>query len=90
MMRVTIAPFLSGVSWAWQTSAGERVWSFVASSADGTILAAVVYQGNILISLDSGLTWNEQVRKVVRDRSDMQGKDRSYRLRKRDPLSHHV
>ena len=54
----------SGLTWM-QTSAPSNVWASVASSADGTRLAAAVgdpYEGNpgsIYISTDSGSTWTQ-------------------------------
>ena len=46
--------------WTAQTSAGKRNWYSLASSADGTKLAAVVYDGYIYTSTDSGVTWTER------------------------------
>jgi photosystem II stability/assembly factor-like uncharacterized protein len=46
--------------WTQQTSAGQRDWKSITSSADGTKLAAVVSGGYIYTSTDSGATWTEQ------------------------------
>ena len=40
-----------------QTSAPNENWYSIASSADGTKLAAVAYNGGIYVSTDSGLIW---------------------------------
>ena len=47
-----------GVTWE-QTSAPSNFWSAVASSADGTILAATASGDGIYISTNSGATWAE-------------------------------
>jgi len=44
-----------GASWTARDS--SRVWTAVASSADGTKLAATVKGGNIYVSANSGATW---------------------------------
>jgi hypothetical protein len=44
--------------WKKQTASGSRVWTSIASSDDGTKLAAVVNNGNIYLSTDSGTTWS--------------------------------
>ncbi|MFZ1075574.1 MAG: Ig-like domain-containing protein [Minisyncoccia bacterium] len=49
----------SGATWTDQVNAGLRSWTSVASSADGTKLAATVMGGNIFTSSDSGATWVE-------------------------------
>jgi hypothetical protein len=46
----------SGLTWT-PTSAPNAGWVGVSSSADGTKLAGVVYNGNIYTSSDSGATW---------------------------------
>jgi len=50
----------SGVSWTERTSSGSRNWSSVASSSDGTKLAATVSGGSIYVSTDSGASWNSE------------------------------
>jgi len=54
----------SGATWTEQTSAGSHGWQSIASSADGSKLAAVVSNGTddgyIYTSTDSGATWTEQ------------------------------
>ncbi|MDQ5971334.1 MAG: hypothetical protein QG566_280, partial [Patescibacteria group bacterium] len=45
-------------SWTQQTGSGTRNWRSVASSADGSKLAAVVYNGYIYTSVDNGATWS--------------------------------
>ena len=47
----------SGDTWIQKTSDATRAWYSVASSADGTKLAAVVQGGYIYTSIDSGNTW---------------------------------
>ena len=47
-----------GVNWVARDS--SRVWSAVASSADGTKLVATVKGGQIYTSTDSGVTWAPQ------------------------------
>jgi hypothetical protein len=41
----------------WTPRGSNRFWLSVASSADGTKIAAVVYNGQIYTSTDSGATW---------------------------------
>jgi photosystem II stability/assembly factor-like uncharacterized protein len=48
----------SGADWTPQTSPGSAPWNSIASSSDGTQLAAVVYGGKIWTSTNSGLTWS--------------------------------
>jgi type II secretory pathway pseudopilin PulG len=50
----------SNVTWTQRTSAGLRAWSGVASSSNGTNLAAAVNGGYIYTSTDSGATWTER------------------------------
>ena len=50
----------SGITWTKQMNAGSRNWTSVASSADGTKLAAGVSNGYIYTSTDSGVTWIER------------------------------
>ena len=49
----------SGVTWT-HTSAPGLSWNSIASSRDGTRLAATAYGSGIWTSVDSGLTWAEQ------------------------------
>jgi hypothetical protein len=46
--------------WVERTSSGVHDWRYIASSTDGTKLAAVVYGGYIYTSDDSGVTWVER------------------------------
>ena len=46
----------AGATWTAQAS-GSRDWYLIASSADGTKLAATVYGGQIYTSSDSGANW---------------------------------
>lgn len=46
--------------WTERTASGQRVWTSITASSDGTKLAAVVYNGYIYTSTDSGATWTEQ------------------------------
>jgi hypothetical protein len=48
------------LSWTEQTDAGMQYWSGIASSSDGTKLAACVNYGYIYTSDDSGATWTER------------------------------
>ncbi|TFJ82445.1 hypothetical protein NSK_006271 [Nannochloropsis salina CCMP1776] len=47
-------------TWTEQTAAGSRDWASIASSLDGTNLAAVVNGGSIYTSTDAGVSWTEQ------------------------------
>jgi hypothetical protein len=47
------------IMWTEQTSAGSRTWQSITSSADGTKLAAVVYDGRIYRSVNGGVDWTE-------------------------------
>jgi hypothetical protein len=51
----------SGATWTRQDNAGQREWSAVTSSADGTKLAATVGNGRLYTSSDSGVTWVERM-----------------------------
>jgi photosystem II stability/assembly factor-like uncharacterized protein len=46
--------------WVPQTNSGQRNWTDVAVSSDGTKLAATVSGGYIYTSTDSGATWTER------------------------------
>jgi photosystem II stability/assembly factor-like uncharacterized protein len=52
----------SGATWTLTSALGWPRWTCVASSADGTILAAVSgeAQGNVYISTNSGASWNNR------------------------------
>ena len=50
----------AGTNWTAQTNAPSGPWISVASSADGTKLAAVVNGGRIYTSSDSGASWRAQ------------------------------
>lgn len=50
-----VTAIISGAVWTPRDS--TRTWQAVASSADGTKLAAVVFFGSIYTSTDSGATW---------------------------------
>jgi photosystem II stability/assembly factor-like uncharacterized protein len=53
-----LLPLVSRFAQTWtQTSAPSNYWSYVASSADGSKLAAVADDGGIYISTNSGTTW---------------------------------
>ena len=56
-----------GASWTQATTAGSRHWTSIASSSDGTKLAAVEYNGYIYTSTDSGASWTEQTTAGSRD-----------------------
>ena len=43
--------------WTWAARDSARNWRSITSSSDGTKLAAVVYNGQIYTSTDSGVTW---------------------------------
>jgi len=54
-------PIYAQFTWTERTSAGSRNWYPIASSADGTKIAAGVYAGSyIYTSTDSGATWTAQ------------------------------
>jgi hypothetical protein len=46
-----------GADWTQATNAPLAYWYSVASSADGTTLAAGAYAGNVYLSTNSGVTW---------------------------------
>jgi hypothetical protein len=50
----------AGATWTAQAGAGSRGWQSIASSADGTKLAALVNAGKVYTSTDSGVTWTER------------------------------
>ena len=50
----------SGASWTERTSSGSRNWISIASSSDGTKLAAAVSGGYVYTSTDSGSSWTEE------------------------------
>jgi hypothetical protein len=47
----------SGVTWTARPISGSHAWKSIASSADGTKLAAVANNSLIYTSVDSGVTW---------------------------------
>jgi photosystem II stability/assembly factor-like uncharacterized protein len=47
-------------TWTEQTGSGSRGWFDIASSSDGTKLAAIVQGGSLYTSTDSGVTWGTQ------------------------------
>ena len=57
---VTIETASQLLTWTARTSAGSRNWGCIASSSDGTKLAAGVNTGSIWTSSDSGATWTER------------------------------
>jgi hypothetical protein len=48
----------SGLTWT-QASVPQAAWVGTAASADGTRLAAVIYNGPLYTSADSGVTWTQ-------------------------------
>jgi len=50
---------------------GSRNWDKVASSEDGTKLAAILYNGSVWTSSDAGLTWTERAASGARLWSDI-------------------
>ncbi len=54
----------SGGSWTEQKTPGARGWYGVASSADGTKLAAIEYGGNIFVSANSGAAWSAKATRL--------------------------
>ena len=48
------------MTWTERTSAGQKSWQSIASSSDGTKLAATISGGYIVTSTDSGVTWIDQ------------------------------
>jgi hypothetical protein len=57
-----VSSFTTNVMWPWtdQATAGSEYWHSIASSSDGTHLAAVVYYGDIWTSTNSGASWTDQ------------------------------
>jgi hypothetical protein len=47
----------TGLNWTPQTNSGQRTWSGLASSSDGTKLVGVTSDGYIYLSANSGVTW---------------------------------
>jgi hypothetical protein len=45
----------------WTSSGKERAWVGIASSSDGTKLAAAIYGGYISTSINSGVSWRESL-----------------------------
>ena len=45
---------------SWTARESNRLWISVASSADGSRLVAVAYDGKIYSSADGGVTWTER------------------------------
>src|SRR5689334_20812333 len=56
LFTLTWAGFAPAQTWT-QTSAPSQDWRGIASSADGSKLAATVWSGLIYISTNSGATW---------------------------------
>ena len=52
-----LAAYARDGSWTWTARESARSWRAIASSSDGTKLAAVVVGGQIYTSTDSGVTW---------------------------------
>src|SRR5690349_6849167 len=50
----------SALTWSERTVSTAQSWFSITSSADGTKLAAVVINGYIYTSVDSGATWTAQ------------------------------
>jgi len=57
----------TGTKWTKQNAAGDRKWSALTSSADGSKLAATAWGGTIHTSQDGGATWTEQPKSEVRN-----------------------
>ncbi len=55
---VTVTP--ANIQWTDRSSAGSRNWQSIASSSDGSHLAAVVYGGDIWTSSDGGAIWTDR------------------------------
>jgi photosystem II stability/assembly factor-like uncharacterized protein len=56
----SVFPKQAQAVWTERTSAGTRNWISIATSADGTKLAAVAKPGYIYTSANSGATWTER------------------------------
>ncbi|MBF0456628.1 MAG: hypothetical protein HQK99_01885 [Nitrospirae bacterium] len=52
---------ICGHTWTKQTSLGKKYWWGIASSIDGTRLAAIEFNGYIYTSNDNGTTWTQQM-----------------------------
>jgi hypothetical protein len=55
-----VSSAFAGFTWTQRTAPGSRSWQSIASSSDGTKLAAAVDGGYIYTSTDSGVTWTER------------------------------
>jgi len=62
---ITALTAVPSYAWTSQTGAGQRFWSSIASSSDGTRLAAVVAGGWIYTSADSGYTWTTPISAIA-------------------------
>jgi len=54
-----VASFTTGFTFTWtqRTSVGYHTWTSIASSSDGSRLAATTSNGDVYVSSDSGATW---------------------------------
>jgi len=71
--------FASG-TWTQHTSSGQRIWHNIATSADGTKLAATVENGYIYTSTDGGSTWTERTNAGSRNWRDIASSDDGTKL----------
>jgi photosystem II stability/assembly factor-like uncharacterized protein len=55
---ITVTP--AAIQWTDRSSAGSRAWQSIASSTDGSHLAAAVLNGDIWTSIDGGATWTDR------------------------------
>jgi len=58
---ILVANLLNTVGVNWISNGGIFTWKAIASSADGSRLAAVVNSGGLYTSVNYGLTWSQQV-----------------------------
>jgi hypothetical protein len=57
---IASAAYVIHLAWTDRTSAGTRKWWSIASSSDGSHLAAVVLDGDIWTSVNGGDSWTDQ------------------------------
>ena len=60
-IKVRDIDFYHSPKWTENTSTVTKYWYYITSSSDGTKLAAIVKGGNIWTSIDSGLSWIENI-----------------------------
>jgi len=60
MVVIFLPMYVFALTWTEQTNSGSRDWYGMASSSDGVKLAAIVNNGYIFTSTDSGANWTQR------------------------------